>query len=96
MAEYPEQAPGRGLALSPAGAWALALGSSLGWSSFIVISNTYLLQAGPGGSILGMLLGMAVMVVIAKNYHYMVVCFPGAGSVYTYTKEVFGPDRGFL
>ena len=82
--------------VSPAGAWALALGTSIGWGSLVVTSNTYLIQAGPLGSVLGMVAGMVIMLIIARNYHYMVECYPSAGVVYTYTKEIFGPDRGFL
>ena len=39
--------------LSPAGAWAVAIGTSIGWGSLVVTSNTYLLQAGPFGSAIG-------------------------------------------
>ena len=53
-----------GAYLSPLGAWALAIGTSIGWGSFVVTCNTYLAQAGPAGSILGMLVGFAVMLII--------------------------------
>ena len=98
MTNANEPAPARTLTpyVTPAGAWALALGTSIGWGSLVVTSNTYLVRAGPLGSILGLVTGMAVMLVIARNYHYMVECYPNAGGVYTYAKEVFGPDRGFL
>ena len=82
--------------LSQAGLWAFALGAAIGWGSLVVTSNSYLMQAGPWGSILGLLIGAAVMVVIARNYHYMINCFPDAGGVYTYSKEAFGHDFGFL
>ncbi|MBQ7566341.1 MAG: amino acid permease [Oscillospiraceae bacterium] len=82
--------------LSPAAAWALALGTSVGWGSLVVTSNTYLAQAGPLGSLFGLLIGMVVMLVICRNIHYMATCYPDAGGVYSYTKYVFGYDRGFL
>ena len=82
--------------LSQAGAWALALGTSIGWGSVVVTSSTYLSQAGPLGSVLGLLLGSAVMLIISRNYHYMMRCFPEAGGLYTYAKEAFGHDQAFL
>ena len=50
--------------VSPLGAWAFSLGTAIGWGSLVVTSNTYLLQAGPLGSILGLVLGALVMVII--------------------------------
>lgn len=82
--------------LSPAGAWALALGTSIGWGSLVVTSNTYLLQAGPAGSAAGMAAGALLMLVIGRNYHYLMNCFPDAGGAYTYTRESYGYDHAFL
>ena len=82
--------------LSPAGAWAFALGTSIGWGSLVVTSNSYLLQAGPWGSILGLLIGMIVMLIVGRCYHYLINCYPDAGGAYTYAKRVFGYDQGFL
>ncbi len=82
--------------IRPIGAWALALGTSIGWGSLVVTSNSYLKQAGPVGSVLGMVIGALVMLIIARNYHYMMNCFPESGGAYTYTKETFGCDHGFL
>ncbi|MBR0367746.1 MAG: amino acid permease [Clostridia bacterium] len=42
--------------LSPMGAWAFAIGTSVGWGSLVVTANTYLAQAGPAGSVLGLAL----------------------------------------
>ena len=43
--------------LSPLGAWAFSIGTSIGWGSLVVTSNTYLAQAGPLGSTIGMIIG---------------------------------------
>lgn len=93
-----EQKPKTGLQpyLSPAAAWALAVGTSVGWGSLVVTSNTYLAQAGPLGSILGLLIGMALMLVICRNFFFMAGRYPRAGGIYDYTKEVLGYDRAFL
>ncbi len=82
--------------LSSRAAWALAIGTSIGWGSFVITSNTYLSQAGPLGSILGIVIGAVIMLIIGRNFHYMANLYPDAGGVYSYTKNAFGYDRGFL
>ena len=94
-----EKKPGSGKAapyLTIAGAWALAFGCSVGWGSFVMPGNTFLPLAGPVGSAVGLGLGAVVMLVIAANYHYLMIRFPDAGGTYTYTKKSFGYDHGFL
>ncbi len=82
--------------LGPAGAWALSLGSAIGWGSLVITSSAYLAQAGPMGSVLGTLAGGMIMLVIARNYHYMMNCCPEAGGAYAYARDCFGHDHGFL
>ena len=82
--------------MTPAGVWALSIGTSIGWGSLVITSSTYLSQAGPFGSTLGLVIGALIMLVIARNYHYMIGCFPDAGGAYTYAKEAFGYDHAFL
>ena len=82
--------------LSQTGAWALSIGTAIGWGSFVLTSNIYLASAGPLGSTLGMLVGMIVMLFVSRNYHYLMNRYPDSGGVYTYAKEVFGHDHGFL
>ena len=82
--------------LSPLAIWSLSIGTSIGWGSFVVTSNSYLKSAGPLGSILGMIVGAAVMLVISKSYHYLMNIYPDAGGVYTYAKNSLGYDFGFL
>lgn len=82
--------------ISPAGAWAFAIGTSIGWGSLVVTSNTYLSQAGIMGSVLGLLLGAAAMLMINRNHAYMMQCYLESGGAYTFTKEQFGYDHGFL
>ena len=53
--------------LSPLGAWAFAIGTSVGWGSLVVTANTYLAQAGPLGSIIGLALGALLMALIARQ-----------------------------
>ncbi|MBR0302803.1 MAG: amino acid permease [Clostridia bacterium] len=82
--------------LSGLGAWALAFGCAVGWGAFVMPGNVFLPKAGPLGAALGLGLGALVMLVIARNYSYLIKKYPGCGGAYTYTKECFGYDHGFL
>ena len=82
--------------LTPLSAWAFSIGTSIGWGSLVVTSNTYLAKAGPMGSMFGTLAGGVVMLIISFNYAYMMNIYPDAGGAYTFSKMVFGSDYGFL
>ena len=82
--------------ISPLGAWALSLGSSIGWGSFVITSNTYLAYAGPFGSGIGMLIGACIILIIARNYHFLMNRYPDSGGVYSYTRQFLGYDYAFL
>ena len=81
---------------TPLGMWAFSIGTSIGWGSFIVTCNTYLQKSGVLGTVIGMLLGMAVIFFITWNLQYMIRVSPDAGGVYTFQKKVGGNDMGFL
>ena len=70
------------------GTWAFSIGTSIGWGSFVVTCSTYLSQAGIAGTVLGLVLGMAVILVINHNLCYMMEYSPDAGGIYTYGKKV--------
>ncbi len=82
--------------MSPLTVWAFAVGTSVGWGSLVVTSNTYLRQAGPWGSVIGLLIGAAIMLLVCWNYHYLANRYPEATGVYYFTKNVFGYDPAFL
>ncbi len=82
--------------LSPLAVWALSVGSAIGWGSLVVTSKSYLSQAGWLGSILGLLVGFAMMLMVANHYHFLGNRYPGTGGLYNYVKNVFGYDRAFL
>ena len=81
---------------TPLGIWAFSIGTSIGWGSFIVTCNTYLQKSGLLGTVFGLLLGMAVILVITWNLQYMIIQAPGAGGIYTFEKKTGGKDLGFL
>ncbi len=82
--------------LSPLAVWALSVGSAIGWGSLVVTSQNYLAQAGPAGSVLGLLIGLVMMLMVARHYHFLANRYPGTGGLYNYVKHVFGYDRAFL
>lgn len=70
--------------LSPLAVWALSVGSAIGWGSLVVTSRSYLSQAGPMGSILGLLIGFAMMIAVSSHYHFLATRYPGTGGLYNY------------
>ncbi|WP_408070327.1 amino acid permease [Butyrivibrio sp. JL13D10] len=82
--------------LTPVGAWALAFGCSVGWGAFVMPGTTFIPLAGPVGTALGMLIGGLVMLLIGVNFHYMMNKYPDDGGTYSFSKNVFGYDQGFL
>ena len=78
------------------GAWALAFGCAVGWGSFVMPGTTFLPVAGPVGTAVGIAIGGLVMLVLAKNYHFLMNRHPDGGGTYTYTRKCFGYDHGFV
>ena len=73
---------------TPMAVWAFSIGTSIGWGSFIVTCNTYLLKSGVAGTAFGMLLGMAVILVITWNLQDMIRRVPSAGGIYSFEKQI--------
>ena len=82
--------------LSPYTVWALSVGSAIGWGSLVVTSRSYLSQAGPMGSVIGLLIGFVMMLMVSNHYHFLANRYPGTGGLYNYVKFIFGYDRAFL
>lgn len=82
--------------LSPLAVWALAFGCSVGWGSFVMPGTTFLPNAGPLGSVLGLLIGAAFLIPIAYCYSRMMQRYPDAGGAFSFTKNTLGGDHGFL
>jgi amino acid transporter len=58
--------------------------------------GTFLPQAGPIGTAIGISLGALMMMILAVNYHHLMNKYPDNGGTYAYTKRIFGYDHGFL
>ena len=82
--------------LSPLAVWALSVGSAIGWGSLVVTSSAYLSQAGPAGSIIGLLIGFVMMLMVSSHYHFLANRYPSVGGLYHYVKMILGYDFGFI
>ncbi|MBQ3378607.1 MAG: amino acid permease [Clostridia bacterium] len=82
--------------LSPLDVWAMAFGVMVGWGVFAMPGNTFLPVAGPAGTLIAMVIGMAIMLIIGSNFSYLMGRSSITGGIYSYTKEAFGRDHAFL
>ena len=80
--------------LSPLGAWAFAVGTAVGWGSLMATAGNYLSNAGPAGSVIGMLIGTLIMLIVGWNYAYLMRAYPEAGGAYAYAREILGHVGG--
>ena len=82
--------------LSPLAVIALSFGYAVGWGSFVLPGTLFLPNAGPAGSIIGLLIGTATIVVLAFNYHKVTTGIQGIGGTYGFITKTFGYNHGFL
>ena len=82
--------------LSRLDVWSMAFGCMVGWGAFVMPGTTFLPIAGPIGTIIAMTVSTVIMLVIGYNFAFLMKRNPGAGGVYSYTKEAFGRDHAFL
>ena len=82
--------------LKPINVWAIAFGCIIGWGAFVNPGKKFLPNSGVAGTAIAMVLGAAVMIVIAFSYAYMIPKYPKAGGEFTFTKECFGKKLAFV
>ena len=82
--------------MSPLDVWGMAFGCIIGWGVFAMPGTTFIPVAGPAGTIISMIIGMAIMLVIGSNFAYLMERSSMTGGIYSYTKEAFGRDHAFL
>ncbi len=82
--------------LTPMDVWAIAFGCMVGWGVFAMPGTTFLPVAGPAGTMISMLLGMAFMLIIGADCSFLMGRSAVTGGIYSYTKEAFGRDHAFL
>ncbi|MBQ7487247.1 MAG: amino acid permease [Clostridia bacterium] len=82
--------------MSPLDVWSMAFGCMIGWGVFAMPGTTFLPIAGPAGTVISMIIGMAIILIIGLNFSYLMGRSSLPGGVYAYTKEAFGRDHAFL
>ncbi len=82
--------------LSPIDVWGISFGCMVGWGVFAMPGNTFVPVAGPTGTIIAMIIGMVIMLIIARNFSYLLGRTSVTGGIYSYTKEAFGRDHAFI
>ena len=92
----PKTTGGVGRHLSPLAVWGLSFGYAVGWGAFVMPGAAFLPDAGPLGTVIGILVGAVVMAIIGWNYHKMVSACPGPAGACSFAHEAFGADYGFL
>lgn len=90
-----EDRPQLSRTLKPQWIWAIALGSAVGWGSF-VLPVDWMSAAGPLGAVLGLSIGGLLIIVIAVSYGFLVRQFPVSGGEFAYTYVGFGRTHAFL
>jgi amino acid transporter len=81
--------------LKPLQVGALAVGCIIGFGCF-VLPGDFLVTAGPLGATLGVLLGGAAMLIIARSYGVMVQAFPVAGAEFAYAYHACGRYHAYV
>ena len=82
--------------MRPIDVWGLALGAIIGWGCFVLPGSAFLPKAGPLGTAIGMLIGAALILVIASNYGFLIRKFPVSGGEFIYTRQAIGKRNAFV
>ncbi len=82
--------------LSPLSVVALSFGLAVGWGAFVLPGTKFLPDAGPLGTLLGIVLGAVGMGVFALNYHRLNLRESGPGGAFSFARRVFGDDHAFI
>lgn len=81
--------------LKPGNVFAIAIGSIIGFSCF-VLPGYWLKDAGPMGAVIAFVLATVMILFIANSYGYMVKNYPVAGGAVAYAYKGFGRNSAFL
>ena len=74
----------------------LAFGSIIGWGAFVMPASSFLPSAGPVGTVIAVVLGVAVMCLFAVNFQYMMNRFPSNGGPFIFTVRTYGYGHAFV
>lgn len=74
----------------------LAVGSIVGWGAFILPGDLFLSKIGLVNSILGLIIGALIIIIIERNYSYLIKKMPFSGGEFLFTKQTFGEYHSFI
>ena len=77
-------------------AWAYTFGCACGWGAFMMPGNIFLPEAGPMGSLIGIILATLIIYFIGSSISYMAHRFPEESGMHVYIGNILGKDHGFL
>lgn len=76
--------------------WCLALGAMIGFGCFVLPGNSFLPEAGPLGTAIGLAVGACMVMIISASFSYLVRQMPHSGGSFLYAAALFGKDHGFI
>lgn len=76
--------------------WCLALGAMIGFGCFVLPGNSFLPEAGPLGTALGLAIGAVMVMFISASFSYLVQRMPRSGGSFLYAAALFGKNHGFI
>ncbi|MTI70038.1 MAG: APC family permease [Firmicutes bacterium] len=82
--------------ISKSDIFSLALGAIIGWGAFVLPGDLFLSQIGLQNTIIGMSLGALIMIIIEKNYGFMLSKHAVAGGEYAFTYYSFGRHHALI
>ncbi len=91
-----QQEQGLKKTIKPIHAWALALGSVLGWGAFVLPALRFLPQAGPLAACIGFALGGIMLFSVAISLGNMVSKYKVTGGAFAFSFVGFGPTIAFI
>jgi APA family basic amino acid/polyamine antiporter len=94
MRENMAAAPLLRRAIGPSGYFSISFGSIVG-SGWVLVLGEWLRAAGPGGSIVGFVLGGLIMILVASCYGELMSRLPRAGGEFVYALHFLGPQFAF-
>lgn len=81
--------------LKPSNVFAIAIGSIIGFSCFVLPGN-WIKDAGPMGAVIAFVVATIMILFIANSYGYMVKNYPVTGGAVAYAYKGFGRNSAFL
>ncbi len=82
--------------LSPLQIMSLSLGAIIGFGCFVLPTDTFLPNAGPAGTIIGLVIGALFVSIIATVLSKLIPIYPLAGGVFVYTLNILGKNSAFI